>query len=77
MVDQPDVSEMNRIAMILEQDRQGIGAFRRTATSLVFEFEIVLHDHAVVSNGDATLRDSLSGGVELGRREVDVVRLPS
>lgn len=59
MIDQPDISEANRITVILKQDGQWIRTFGTAAARLVFQFQVVVHDNSVVPNRNASLGNPL------------------
>lgn len=77
VLNQPDVSVVDRISVILEQDRQWIRTFRLASARLVFQSKIVVNDHAVVQNSDHRLAQFWAAGGKLRSVEGDVVRLPS
>lgn len=76
-IDQPDVAEVDRVAVVLEEDRQRIRSLDRAASRFVLQLQIVVNDDAVVSDCDATLFRSLPIGIKLRCSEVDVVCLPT
>src|SRR4051812_19546999 len=76
LLDHPDVPEEHRVPVPLELDRPRRRAFLLAGTGLVLQLVLVLDDDAVVPDGDDGVLGLLAGGVEPGRLEVDVVRLP-
>src|ERR1035437_10284546 len=76
----PNVPEPHRMLMILQSDRQAIGPRLVRRPSHVRrrpdEFDIVLHEHAVVQNGETGGLQQFPGGVEARPVKHDVVALP-
>src|SRR5258708_1671291 len=72
----PDIAEVNGVAVVLQLDRPRIGAFGSAAAGLGDDFNVVLNDDAVLADGDPCIPRLLAGGIEPRSREVNVVRLP-
>src|SRR5688572_24702249 len=75
-VDQPDVPETDRIAVILQLCRKRQRSFGRSATGLVGQFDAVLHDHAVVPDRDRGGTSLLLLAVKASGLKINIVRLP-
>lgn len=50
---QPDISEVHRVAVVLEENGQWVRALRFAAAGFVVQFKVVMHDHAVVADRQA------------------------
>lgn len=73
----PDVAIPNRVPMILQIDRAGLGPFLHgVGGGRVIQFQIVVNFDTVVQDGHASMLHFLPGIVIRGGSVVDVVGLP-
>lgn len=74
----PDVAVADGVAVVLEVNGAGgVGFLIGGGGGAAGEFDVVLDDSAVVSDGESSVGGLLAGGVVLGGGEVDIVGLPS
>ena len=72
----PEVAVGDGVAVVLECDGAGVGAFFLAGSGFVLQFNVALYGNAVQQDGEASVGGFFSGGVEAGGGEVDVVGLP-
>jgi len=74
----PDVAEADRVVVVLQRQRKfiSVGLVGFAGDGWALNFDIVLHEYAVVKDGDAAEADEFSILIEARGMENDVVGLP-
>ena len=74
---QPEISIVHRIAVILEMNDEWFGSFRTSPTRFIFQIQLIVHNYSIVADRDASFADFLPARRKLGTVESNVVGLPS
>src|SRR5262245_12065123 len=72
----PDIAEMDGVAVVLKTDGARIGTFGGTRAGLRHDLDVVLNDHAVLADGNPRVLRFVSEFIEAGGDEIDVIGLP-
>ena len=72
----PDVAIVNRVLVVLKQNRHWVWPFGFTVACFVLELQLILDDDAVVQNGDIRFAELFAAGREFCCGKRNVVRLP-
>jgi len=77
LLDQPNVAEADRVAVVLQIDRARLNTFLKRGGSRRFrKLDVVVNFHSVVQHGYPSVRGLLASRIKLCGGVFDVIRLP-